>query len=203
MPTARFASLAGARRDRVVRAAVDELAEHGPDRATVAGVEGRAGIAPGGFYQYFHNVRDMVEYVLGLMVESKLAHTHDLRGLAGQVPVLQYFRAVFAQGLAFAGAHPEFLAIGRHLYLAQDPTLRRQLDLGMDRWRRLLADLIRQDQLRGRLRSGPDPDLTAQLFAALLTHAVMEQLCAQQPSTAGLQALVDQVVDVLEYGLAP
>jgi AcrR family transcriptional regulator len=187
----------------MVRAAIDELAEHGPDRATGAGVEARAGVPPGSFYQYFHGVPDMVAWVLGLMVESKLDHTRDLRGLAGQVPALQYYRAVLAQGLAFAGAHPEFLAISRHLYLSPDPTLRRQLDLGMDRWRQLLADLIRQDQLHGLVRPGLDPDLTAQLLAALLTHTVIEQLYALRPSRTGLEALVDQVIDVLGHGLVP
>jgi len=203
VPTERFAGKPAAHRDRMVRAAIAELAAHGPHRATVAGVEGRAGVNPGGFYQYFRDLRDMVEYVLGLMVESKQTHMRSLHGLAGQVPVLQYYREVFAHGLTFAGAHPEFLSIGRHLYLAQDPALRRQLDLGMDQWRQLLAGLIRQDQLRGLVRPGLDPDLTAQLLAALLSPAVLEELHARHPATAGLQALVDQAIAVLGHGLTP
>ncbi|MEW6523862.1 MAG: TetR/AcrR family transcriptional regulator [Bacillota bacterium] len=201
MPTERFRNLSQEKRERIDRAAIDELAELGFEGATVAGVVRRAQIPRGSFYQYFADMSDLIAYVFGLIVEAKLVYLGDTLALAGKIPVLDYYRAVFAQGLAFAEARPEFLGIGRHMYQSHNPALREQVKQGMTEWHRLLSPLVKHDQEKGLIRPDVDPDLTARLLATMLTEALLEELYREHRSAAEVMAFVDHTVGILKHGL--
>jgi len=203
VPEKKTPQLSRDRHERIVDAAIDELAELGPQGATVAGVLRRARVSPGSFYLCFRDMRDLVDHILTLMIRAKVSHLSDLQGVAGEVPVVEYYRAVLTRSLSFAEAHPKFMAIGRHLYLSTDPAFLHQLDLGMSTWRELLAELIRRDQATGLIRPDLEPELTAKLLATLLTHPVIGQLWDQRQPRTSTAALAEQVVSILAHGLTP
>lgn len=59
-------------RNKLIRAAIDCVAQSGPDRLTVAEITGRAEMATGTFYNHFHSLDEIVDAVadqLGAAVE--------------------------------------------------------------------------------------------------------------------------------------
>ncbi len=172
----------------------------GFDRATVAGVVRRARIPRGSFYQYFSDMNDLYEFVLGLIGEAKLTYLADTMRLAEHTPALDYYRAMYQGGLAFGQAHPEFLAIGRHLHASKNTRLAQLTTRSLAEWNRLLVGLIQRDQAQGLIRPEVDPRLLARLLAAVSNELVVAALFGEGRSIDEVRAAVDHLVDIIKYG---
>lgn len=78
-----------AKRDEIVRAALELIAEHGFHDAPMALIANRAGVAAGTIYRYFEN-KDVLIYELFRVVEAKL-YAVLLEGYAIEKPVREQF----------------------------------------------------------------------------------------------------------------
>lgn len=64
MPTERFLNLPGEKRERILNAALAELARVPFDALSINRIVQGAGIARGSFYQYFADKNDLLEYIM-------------------------------------------------------------------------------------------------------------------------------------------
>lgn len=86
MPTQRFLHLPEEKRQRVLDAALNELARVPYDEVSINRIVRAAGISRGSFYQYFEDKKDLVEYLLqGFGSEMRAFVSEALQKSGGDV----------------------------------------------------------------------------------------------------------------------
>ncbi|MGY1696180.1 MULTISPECIES: TetR/AcrR family transcriptional regulator [unclassified Geodermatophilus] len=190
-------------RAALIRAATELVAEVGYHDATTRAIAERAGVAEGSIYRHFPDKRALF---VAAAVEGQRGLTEwmaDLPARAGGRPVADVLTEVFVElsrlretvvplELAMA-ATPE---LQRHLEgAALDETVR-----GLGGPPQLLADYLRAERDRGRVRADLDPTRTAVVLLATLFGVQTSPLAGPGGLDGpGIRELVSVFVD----GIAP
>jgi AcrR family transcriptional regulator len=174
-PTTR--AKAAAARERIVRAALDQLAEGGYASASVAAVARRAGVATGSVYRHFPSKGELFAEVFRRAAQREVDALAGL-GLAACVETFVH-RALAEPVRAYALiAEPV------------DPAVERE----RLRFRRAYADLFAR-----LLGDHPDPELAAAAIVGALAEALVGPLARRdrdaEALVAGLQSFVLSAVE--------
>ena len=158
-----------ARRNQIVAAAIDTIAEVGYARASLARIAARAGISPGLISYHFAGKDDLIEQVV---------HDVQAEGVAYMQPRIRaettgpgMLRAYIESNLAFMRDHRSHMAaileIARNAITA-DGHRRFYRDGEVGRAERLLGELLDRFQAAGQLRPDFDPTVMAVTIRAAI-----------------------------------
>jgi AcrR family transcriptional regulator len=179
-PTARTRARRAAARERIVSAALTQLAEGGYASASVVAVARRAGVATGSVYRHFPSKGDLFAEVFRLASQREVDVLVSMTDL--HEPVAQRLAAWVEAFVRRALAEP----VRAYALIAEpvDPAIEAERLI----FRRAYADLFAQA-----LRDGDElPPLDADLTAAAIVGALAEALVGPlQRRDAGADALVD------------
>ena len=171
-----------ATRSRILEAALGEFAERGLERARMAVVGQRAGVANGTVYWHFETKPRLFQAVVEHAVEGLFADVARFAEAPGAS-----FMDVVERHLAYLEGHPEVEAVlcslrGGHPLAEVREAVRAADGRGVELWRRWLAQAA----------GCPDGDNLARLVAAVVAGVV---------STRAVDAGVDVRGVLAEFGL--
>lgn len=192
--------------ERIVRAAIEVIAERGFRGASTAEIARRAGVAEGTIFRHFKTKQLLLTHILEPFVERILAPIafRDLHRLIdADYPSFADFLRVFAHNrLALAREHLPALRI----FLQEvplSPEVRRMAfrHIGAHIIPELLA-VIRRYQARGELRDDPPETILRLIMSALGGYIVTRlALLPEHPWNDDLE--IERTIGVLTRGLAP
>src|SRR5688572_13648018 len=180
-PTDRTRARLAAARERIVDAALDQLAEGGYASASVAGVARRAGVATGTVYRHFPSKGDLFAEVFRRASQREV---DVLRSMTDRdEPVARRLAAWVEAFVRRALAEP----VRAYALIAEpvDPAVEAERLT----FRRAYADLFERALVDG-VRRGELPPLDAQLTAAAIVGALAEALVGPLQHKPGAEALV-------------
>lgn len=207
LPRDTFLNLKEEKRQRILNAALHEIAGHGYDKASVTRIVKAAGIATGSFYQYFEDLDDLFICIgleagrLKAMYMQRAMDESSGKDLEGVI------RAMYLGGVRFALEHPEYYRCAESLLKMKDSALYRKMlayaeksDLAV--W---LYQVVSQSIAGGELH----PSITPELFFKLLTGinaTIIEYLIDARPgggmNEGDLEMLCELGVQVILHGIS-
>ncbi len=181
VPKDTFFNLPEEKRERVIRVALEEFAEHGYAQASVSRMVRRAGIAKGSMYQYFDDKKDLYLYLVRLAGEAKVRFMAQERPPAGR-DFFDDFRGQLLAGARFGLASPRnqlYAQVASKMYASpiRDEMLAKMKEMS----EAYLADLVRTAQEKGQIRADVPTELVA-----YFVNAVMSDLNRYVAKVAGV-----------------
>lgn len=158
-----------ARRNQIVAAAIDTIAEVGYARASFARIAARARISPGLISYHFAGKDDLIEQVVRDVLAEAAAYMQPRIRAETTGPGM--LRAYIESNLAFIGDHRNHMAaileIARNA-ITEDGQRRFGRDVEEGRPERLLGGLLARFQAAGQLRPDFDPTVMAVTIRAAI-----------------------------------
>jgi TetR/AcrR family fatty acid metabolism transcriptional regulator len=184
------------KRERILDAAVVEIARHGYYHTTVAMIATRAGVADGTIYLYFHGKE---EILVGLFERAMASFIAEGRQLPSTGDAAQRMRELITLHLNLLGRDPD-LAIVFQVELRHSLHF---LDLfSRSRLREYLAaiaGIIEQGQREGTFRADLDPLFTAKAIFGILDEITTDWVLAKRNTR--LAARADAIGDLVLRGM--
>jgi AcrR family transcriptional regulator len=161
----------GEKRPLILRAATEVFAEQGFNSVTVAAIADRAGIGKGTVYEYFSSKDELLFAVFEWMNEGIFDRIHGLIEVAGTT--LERLRSLLDLGAQITREQMEMQAVVLDFWSASRGTKveerYNQACLATFRsYRRLVANVIREGQAAGEIRSDVDPEAVAAMVVAAM-----------------------------------
>ena len=165
------AAARGEKRPLILRAATEVFAEQGFNSVTVAAIADRAGIGKGTVYEYFSSKDELLFAVFEWMNEGIFDRIHGLIEVGGTN--LDRLRGLLGLGAQITREQMEMQAVVLDFWSASRGTKLEerynQACLTTFRaYRRLVADVIREGQTAGEIRSIVDPEAVAAMVVAAM-----------------------------------
>lgn len=205
MPKDTYFNLPEQKRQRILDAAVEEFRDNSFEAASVNRMVERAGIAKGSFYQYFEDKKDLFLHILEDIAEKKLEYLSPVLQNPQGLDLFTLTREIYASGLRFGLAHPQYLAIGNRLLKdTSSPIYQELMEGNQGKADAIFLAMFQAAQQRGELREGLDLPLMAHLFTtmhvALIDYYVNVRKAEAFDDT--LLQDVEQFIEVLKSGIA-
>jgi AcrR family transcriptional regulator len=183
--------VAGSRRVELVRAAYEQLAEHGFEGLRTRVIAGAVGVNIATLHYYFPHKQDLVRSVVGYAM-ARFRST-----LAGEGTAADRLRAHFDGLRRLSRAEPELFRVMAELALraSRDPAIATILRKTDDAWHETLRDLLRDAREEGGLSASLDPEAVAALIVAVLKGAYVLPAASRQSER------LDQAVRQLEASI--
>ncbi len=203
-----FRNLPEDKRRRITGAAVREFAEFGYRRASVNRIVSEAGIAKGSLYQYFGGKEDLFLHVFGGFIELVKQTVKENTDHADR-ELFSRLRFVLQAGLKFIETHPDYFRLYTGLLGEEDIPHRAEL-LAKVRFFPIeyFEPLIKSGQEQGMIRADVSSGLLIFMIDAVLERFLMTASNARTGGSfdlagpAGAAAVIEQIISVLEGGLA-
>ncbi|MBU0926642.1 MAG: TetR/AcrR family transcriptional regulator [Spirochaetes bacterium] len=198
MPKTTFLNLPKEKRERVVRAALEEFSSVDYSKATIDRIVERAGIPKGSFYQYFSDKDDLYEYAFSRIGDDKAAAIGGALDDAGAVAFPELVFSMIARGAAYEASMAEFAGL-KQKFLRQCPQDLKQRILRNETPKsyRLLEEAMRRYAAKGDIRS--DADLGMASFAISSCLMNLELLEGFEPSN--IKSAVERMVLLILEGI--
>ncbi len=208
MPKQTFFNLPEEKREKIVRAAVDEFVEYGLENASTNRIVENSGISKGSFYQYFEDKQDVFRYLLTVLEREKMEYFKDKHPPSMNMDTFQYFRWMIKTGMEFNSAHPRLVQaisrvmFGEGLYYKNFANIRERSMQG-------LRAMIQQAIQKGEVDPSVDVELAVMIMEtwsnAISNYILQEGMkhkdimkWVRSPKT---QEMIDKMLYVMEYGL--
>ena len=190
-----------ARRQQIVSAAIDTIAELGFAQASLARIAERIGISKGVISYHFAGKDDLIKQVVIEVIEAGRAYI--LPRVLAETTGPATLRAYIESNLAFMRDHPNYMVavldIARHGGVSPDGQRRVDgRDVGVAV--RLLQELLARLQAEGQLRPDFDPSVMAVAIRAAI-DAVPHRL-AQDPSL-DIDHYASEIVTIFDLATRP
>jgi TetR/AcrR family transcriptional regulator len=220
VPKQTFWNLPEAKRETLVRTALEEFAAHDYARASVSRVASRAGIAKGSLYQYFDDKQDLFLYLLDRAQRTLLETVGGGRGTpapGGADPgFFAVLRAQMAATVQAAAAHPLEAALLQRSYAGTVPFHDEILERGRTLRQDYLSQMVTRAKARGELSAHLDADVATMVLESVVARIgpfLLERLTTKDASAAEdgttafdrpeVEAVFEHVVGILEHGMGP
>ncbi len=185
------------KRQRILDAAVAEIARHGYYQTTVAMIARRAGVADGTIYLYFKNKDELLfsifDRAMSRFIRQGQAELPDEGGAE------QKLRRIIQLHLSLVGADQDLAIITqvelRHSLHFMDQLSRSQVGEYLG----IIADVVKQGQQEGIFKAGTDP-----LFAAKAIFGILDEMATDwvlSRRNVRLETKAEAVAELLLGGL--
>ena len=215
MPKQTFFNLPAAKREDIINLSIEEFAENDYKNASISRIVENAGIAKGSFYQYFENKEDLYLYLIQLATEEKIAFMQQMPPPEAH-GIFDNLRWLIQAGLNFEFSNPQLAQIGYRAIYGDTPLpteTKEQISEGAITYFRQLAQQGISD---GDIDPDLDPDIAAFLLNTIFSNLgdyilKRENIPPAQLATEGAQvmgqikpqAIIHQIINILERGLGP
>ncbi len=202
IPTKTFFNLNPAKQDRIVSAALDEFSKRCFEQAKLSNIIRNAKIPRGSFYQYFDNKKDLYFYIFKLIGDKKVEYMKDLLSNEEEIPFLELFRILYAQGIKFSINHPQYIEIFKLFLSTKGPLYEELMGEGQKMTKAYYVSYIEADKAKGIIRKDVDADTFADLVINLTTNiALTEFEIEENINYDKLLEKINKIVDIFKKGI--
>ncbi len=124
MPEATFYNVKREKQERIIDAAMTQIAEKGYDRTMISDIVRLADIPRGSFYQYFKDKYDLFNYIFEHVSKKKLEMFSPVLSKFGDKGFIDLYEEVLEYGLKFARDNPKAQMIGLQIYRSNEVSLK-------------------------------------------------------------------------------
>ena len=194
MPHTTFLNLPEGKRERIIKAALEEFAHKGYRRGSIHRISFKAGVSKGSMYQYFTNKKDLFLYIFRITLEEKVRLVKKIAEESKNLPFFEQMDRIFSESQRYAREHP----LTYLLYLKAKGEVPAEVRDTLDDYLesagpgRHYALLVQEALSRGEIRGDVDEE-----FAVFVVHTLM---LALPPESSPKQ---NQFIEFLKNGLAP
>jgi DNA-binding transcriptional regulator YbjK len=184
------------RRDLLLRAVIDLVAESGVRGVTHRSVAARAGLPPATTTYYFASIDDLINEALALHVDERADEVERLAADAaggGRSPAQVAER--FATDLAARSVAALTVQFELYLEAGRSAAMREPARAALERFSRIAADALEQLGVR-------DPDDAAVALLALIDGFALHRIARPRHPAAERESLRQAMVDLLASRLA-
>ena len=118
-----FNNLPEAKKNRIIKACIDEFCENGYEKSSTENIIKRAGISKGGLYEYIDSKKELYLYIVNYTYEKLYSYLREKVNLAySPLPddILDRFKAVSDIAIDFYIEHPEYVKLIVKTYKIHD-----------------------------------------------------------------------------------
>ena len=163
------------RQKQIVAAALDIVAENGPEALTIKGIAGRVGFSGAAVYRHFQSKAQILNTVVDLFAASSEQLLAEIQ--ACDCPDLEKIRLFFLDRCrAFAADRVLATVMFAENLFQSDPSLAAKLHQVLQAHRRLLLGTIRSGQRRRAIRRLPAEHLFTMVMGSLRLLVLQWQL---------------------------
>lgn len=207
MPRETFFNLAPEKRQRILDSALDEIAAHGYDKASVTRIVKGAGIATGSFYQYFDDVADIFVYLGQEAARLKALYMRQELEKDPQPNLEGFIRAMYRGGLRFGLEHEEYYRCAQSFLQIRDTSLYTRMLENIDQSDifLLINRIVSQAMENGELADGVTPELLLQLISSInltIIEYLLSRKSVKQMNIDDLGELCDLGVQIILHGVS-
>ena len=206
MPKETFFNLKEDKQQRILQAALHEIAENGYDKASVTRIVKHAGIATGSFYQYFEDMDDLFMHVAMEAARLKTAYMQRAIDEIKPTNLEGIVRAMYTGGLGFGLENEDYFRCAQTILKMTDSTLYRKMlakveSNDMATW---LYQMMNRAIENGELCDGISPELLFRLLTTI-NATIIEYLITARPNremqAEDLDTLYELGVHVVLHGI--
>jgi TetR/AcrR family fatty acid metabolism transcriptional regulator len=168
-----------AKRERLLDAAVLEIARHGYYRTTVSTIAGRAGMADGTIYLYFKNKEDILVSIFERAMQLFSVQAQkivDARGIDAE----EKLRRIVALHLTLLGADRDLAVIFQVEFRHTLHVLELLSRSRMRDYLALITSVVEQGQREGVFKADADPLLTAKVVFGVLDEMATDWVLSRK-----------------------
>ena len=209
MPKRTFFRLDEDKRERVIRAAINEFCDNGFENSKVGVIAKNANIANGSIYQYFEDKRELFLYCVNWTIENFIRDLDRQMPLAG-MDLFEYFQSGLPGRVLYWKQEPELAIFAHDLMCGKIDFPPGDANAALDFNGAHIPKLIANAQKWGALRDDADEELLALIIAGIVREA--EELIYQKALAADFsfsegqakanREQLDKIVDLMKNGLA-
>lgn len=203
MPTTTFYNLPDKKKNRIVKAAVEEFAQNGYTKASITRIVNEADIAKGSYYQYFEDKEDLYKYILKKAVEKKLKYVKEELNDFNEGDFFEYWRKLNIASLKYAEANFKLAKVASNFVKNKKQEFNSLIideykKLGLDSFERLLKRAVEEGDVR--------KDINISYTAGLLYKAsfFITDYFFEKKNIKQLDEfipLVDNIIEIIQYGI--
>jgi AcrR family transcriptional regulator len=215
MPKETFFNLPEEKRKAILDIAIEEFAHNIYKDASISNIAARAGVAKGSLYQYFEDKRELYFYLLQLAGEEKKAFLAGKKPPDPYMSLFDYLRWLMKEGASFELSNPGLAQVAYRGLFSDRPFGDEPTQQILNSVKDYYGSLVDMGKAQGCIEPAIDRDLAIFLFESVfnrfgryLTDRLNIDLPAVGRGEKKLQDfpiddLADQVIGVLERGMAP
>jgi len=203
MPKDTFYNLNPYKKDRIMRAAIDEFASCNYEEAKLSRIIKAADIPRGSFYQYFEDKEDLYQYLFQVISEEKIKYLGPEINNPDEISFIELFRKLMMSGLQFASEHPEYIQITRNLlYHRGHPIFNKVMGDGFELAKQYYRSYIETDKKHGRIRADVDTDFLADIIMETSSNlSFMELSQDKEVDIEQMFKRLEQFLHILQKGI--
>lgn len=127
MPKQTFFNLSEEKRQRIIKAALNEFADHQYLKTSINRIIEQAEISKGSFYQYFENKKDLYKYIIDQATETKMKFLRQKLQDYQKHDFFRLLRELFIAGIQLRNRHPLISKIGDRLLSGENEALKNEV----------------------------------------------------------------------------
>ncbi len=202
IPTKTFFNLSSAKQERIITAALEEFSKRCFDQAKLSNIIRNANIPRGSFYQYFDNKKDLYLYLFKIIGDKKVEYLKELLSNKAEIPFLELFKILYAQGIKFAIDHPQYMGIYKLFISTKGPIYDELMGEGYQQTKAYYINYIKADKAKGIIRKDVDAETLADLVINLTTNIALTELeMNENIDYNNLLIKINKVIDIFKKGI--
>ena len=202
MSTATFINLPAEKRERILKAAIEEFGQRNLAEGNLANIVRAADIPRGSLYQYFKTKDDLYVYLFETLRAERAEYVKPAFELYKKEPFLRFFEAFYLRDSEYLLMHPSHIKLGQKLYSGGDNTSLGLIKRIQSRYNEWFLIGIDYDKDRGLIDRGVDSTVLADLCTHFVTDIFIFQSVHTQFSMANIRDYCKKTVGIIENGVA-
>jgi AcrR family transcriptional regulator len=202
MPKQTLFNLPETKRNKIIRAGIDEFSEKGYAKASINTIVANADIPKGSFYQYFSDKKDMFIYICGLAGSEKLKYISNVLPEISRISFFDVYKKIYMAGIQFGKDHPEYFRISNDIL--KDSELRTEIvGSQVGRSDGFFTDFLKSGIEKGDIREDIDVEFVSSMLTSL--SAAMGEYCIRKYDGLDLDELevyADRFIEMIKNGIA-
>lgn len=202
MPKNTFFNLSEEKRARIVESSIEEFSSNPYEVASINQIVKHSEIAKGSFYQYFENKEDLYKHLVEICEVEKESYIDIAIKRTKYVDFFERLKEVYKSIMRFSDEKPKYAAVLDHIYKIDDLNLKSEIleSLELD-GPNVFSKLIDEAIEEGELKSSLDTELIASFLVNI--NVFLKEYRKTKGVLFDYESKVDELVDVLEYGIKP
>ena len=198
MPKATFFNLPEEKRERILKAALEEFSLSDYDKATIDNITKRASIPKGSFYQYFTHKDDLYEYAFNRIGDSKAQMIEELISEVDTIEFKDYVYRMILQGARYEARMKEYSGLrGKFLNQCPQDLRKRILKNEIPKSYRLLEEAMKAYIEKGEILKDADIKTAAYMITSCVIN--LEFFAEYEPKNT--QEIIAKMIHIVTKGI--
>ncbi|PRX34753.1 TetR family transcriptional regulator [Orenia metallireducens] len=198
MPTDTFFNLGEDKRERVIKAAIDEFAKYPYHKSSINRIVKKADIAKGSFYQYFADKSDIFKYIIDLLMEKEFAYSEEIMNNFKALNFFDTLKIICIKLIDYYKENLKLVDVWVNFLKMDDNDFKGKILQGIiEQSDSFFKELLFEGVQRGEIDNKIDLDLTAHLLTGLIM-GMLDKVSNNYKEEGDIEKFFDKIDEILE-----